>query len=304
MAFHPGDWQASLTSSALARGATSETALAGTRILPTDHHAVVSRSALSAATSLRLRHGDAAVDLIESHAVLPDGTVILAVDAMSPTGGLLVAARGRHGEVQLDVTQLVPVAVRSRVRARVRVTGTAHRFDPASLESCDADTVMSLLDLPPVALWAVEPVEVAVTSGDDEAVVSGSTYRATCPDPLATVEATHLEHLIRHHRDAVDQLTTLVNPELTAKATRVVPVAVDADGVVLRAEGPDGHLDVRLPFAHRATSSASLVEGLRALLAKAAPRRPIRSPHHTTAATASSATACVLPAGECGIPSV
>ncbi len=301
MAFHPGDWPASLTGSALTRGAMSETALAGTRILPTDHHAVISRSALSTATSLRLRLGDTAIDLIQSHAVLPDGTVILAVDAMSPTGGLLVAARGRRGEVQLDVTQLVPVAVRSRIRARVRVTGTAHRFDPANLESCDADTVMSLLDLPPVALWTVEPVEVTVTSGEDEALVGTSTYRATCPDPLATVEATHLQHLTRHHRDAVEQLTTLVNPELTARATRVVPVAVDADGVVLRAEAPDGHLDVRLPFARRVTSSADLTAGLRDLLAKAAPHRSDATPHGTTAATA---TPCGLPAAECAIPSI
>ncbi len=297
MAFQPGDWPASLTGSAPARGAMSETALAGTRVLPTDHHAVISRSALSTATSLRLRLGDTAIDLIQSHALLPDGTVILAVDAMSPTGGLLVAARGRRGEVQLDVTQLVPVAVRSRVRARVRVTGTAHRFDPANLESCDADTVMSLLDLPPVALWTVEPVEVTVTSGDDEALVGASTYRATCPDPLATVEATHLQHLIQHHRDAVDQLTTLVNPELTAKATRVVPVAVDADGMVLRAEAPGGHLDVRLPFARRVTSSADLTAGLRDLLAKATPHRSGCSPHGTAAR-------CGLPAAECAIPSV
>lgn len=301
MLFHPGDWPANLTGSALARGATSETALAGTRVPPTDHHAVVARSALSTATSLRLRLGDAAIDLIESHAVLPDGTVILAVDAMSPTGGLLVAARGRRGEVQLDLTQLVPVAVRSRVRARVRVTGTAHRFDPASLESCDADTVMSLLDLPPVALWTVEPAEVAVTSGDDEALVGASTYRATRPDPLAAVEATHLDHLIRHHRDAVDQLTTLVNPELTEKATRVVPVAVDADGMVLRAEAPDGHLDVRLPFARRVTSSADLPAGLRDLLAKTAPHRSGASPHGTAAATAAP---CGRSAAECAIPSV
>lgn len=297
MAFHPGDWSASLTGSAPARGAMAEAALAGIRVLPTDHHAVISRSALSTATSLRLRLGDTAIDLVQSHALLPDGTVILAVDAMSPTGGLLVAARGRRGEVQLDVTQLVPVAVRSRVRARVRVTGTAHRFDPANLESCDADTVLSLLDLPPVALWTVEPVEVTVTSGDDEALVCTSAYRATCPDPLATVEATHLQHLIRHHRDAVDQLTTLINPELTAKATRVVPVAVDADGMVLRAEAPDGHLDVRLPFARRVTSSADLTAGLRDLLAKATPHQSGCSPHGTAAP-------CGLPAAECAIPSV
>ncbi|WP_018587139.1 DUF2470 domain-containing protein [Salinispora arenicola] len=304
MAFHPGGWPAGPTGSALANEAISEAPLTGSRVLLTDHHAVLARSALSAAMSLQLRLGDAAVDLIESHAVLPDGTVILAVDAMSPTGGLLVAARGRSGEVQLDVTQLVPVAVRSRVRARVRVTGTAHRFDPASLELCDGDTVMSLLNLPPVALWAIDPVEVAVTSGYDDAMVSASAYRATRPDPLATLESTHLQHLAQYHQDVIDQLATLVSPTLTAKATRVVPVAVDADGVVLRAEAPDGHVDVRLPFACRVTSGASLAEGLRTLLAKAAPHRSVRSPRSTADAVAPPALACDLPATTCGIPSV
>ncbi|WP_422734569.1 DUF2470 domain-containing protein [Micromonospora sp. WMMD558] len=263
MALHPAGRPADLAHAAPATDAST----AG---------AVTARSALSAAASLRLRLDDATVDLIGSHTVLPDGTVVLAVDAMTRTGGLLVAARGRPGAVRLDVTQLVPVAVRSRVRARVRVLGTARRFDPASLDSCDSDTVMSLLDLPPVALWAVEPVQVGLTRDRGEATVSISAYRAARPDPLATVEAVHLQHLTQRHSDVLDQLATLLDPALTARSTRVLPVAVDADGVVLRAEASHGHTDVRLPFARRVTEGAGLAEGLRTLLAEAAQRRSAR----------------------------
>nr|WP_243704665.1 DUF2470 domain-containing protein [Micromonospora sp. KC723] len=232
----------------------------------------MARSVLSATPSLRLRLGDATVDLIESHAVLPDGTVVLAVDAMTQTGGLLVATRGRPGAVRLDVTQLVPVAVRSRVRARVRMLGTVRRLDPAVLDSCDGDTIMSLLDLPPVALWAFEPVEVGLGRDSSDTTVSISAYRTARPDPLAADEAEYLQHLTQQHADVFGQLVTLLDPALTAVSARVVPVAVDADGIVLRAEAPDGHTDVRLPFVHRVTKSADLPEGLRTLLAEAVRR--------------------------------
>ncbi|MER7457938.1 DUF2470 domain-containing protein [Micromonospora sp. NPDC126480] len=265
MAFHRAGRPAELAAPATDVGATAS--VAGAQVVPAGPDAVTARSALSASPSLRLRLGEAAVDLVGSHAVLPDGTVVLAVDAMSRTGGLLVAARGRPGAVRLDVTQLVPVAVRSRIRAKVWMSGTARRFDPVILEQCDGDTVMALLDLPPVALWAVEPVEVGLARDTGEAAVDISAWRAARPDPLAADEAAHLQHLTRHHRVLLDRLATLVDPAVTAGSTRVVPVAVDADGIVFRAEAPDRHTDVRLPFPRRVTRNAGLADGLRLLLA-------------------------------------
>ncbi|MEU7792016.1 MULTISPECIES: DUF2470 domain-containing protein [Micromonospora] len=230
----------------------------------TPRDAVAARCVLTAASSLRLTLGDTTADLLAAHAVLPDGTVVLAVDAMSRTGGLLVAARSHSGAVRLDVTHLAPVAVRSRVRARLRILGTARRFDPAALDSCDPATVMSLLDLPPVALWAIAPDEVVLDRAADPVSVDLGAYRAARPDPIAVDEAAHLAHLTRCHRDVLDRLGTLVDP---AASTRVVPVALDAEGIVLRAERPDGHTDTRLPFARPVTAGAGLAEALRTLLA-------------------------------------
>ncbi|NLU78482.1 DUF2470 domain-containing protein [Micromonospora sp. HNM0581] len=265
MAFHPAGRPADLTPAA---PAVDGSAAAGGHA-----DAVLARSALSTASSLRLHLDDTAVDLIASHALLPDGTVVLAVDAMTPTGGLLVAARGRPGATRIDVTHLIPVAARSRVRAKIYILGTARRFDPASLDFSDSDTAMSLLDLPPVALWAVEPVRVGLTHDGADTTIGIGAYRTARPDPLAAAEAGHLQHLQQRHGDLLGRLANLLDPALTAASTRILPVAVDADGIVLRAEEPHRHTDVRLTFRRRAASSSGLAEELRTLLAQAAPHR-------------------------------
>lgn len=228
--------------------------------------AVEVRSALTTCTSLRLEVAGTAIDLIDAYAVLPDGTVVIAVDAISPLGGLLVAARGTDGAVRLDVTHLVPVPVRARVRARVTVTGKVGRFDPAVLDSCDDDTVMALLGLPPVALWAIQPDSVHVERQGAAVEVPVTAYHAARPDPVAAVEATHLARLARHHRHAVHRFAALVDPDLTATGARLVPVAVDADGLTLRAETAHRHHDIRLPFRVRVTDEAALDRELQRLL--------------------------------------
>ena len=255
MALHPAGRPA--PPAGLAPVAAGPSALSST---PRD--AVAARCMLSAASSLRLSLGDTTADLLSAHAVLPDGTIVLAVDAMSRTGGLLVAARGQSGAVRLDVTHLAPVAVRSRVRARLRILGTARRFDPAALDACDPATVMSLLDLPPVALWVVTPDEIVLDRSADPVAVDPGAYRAARPDPIAVDEAAHLAHLSRCHGDVLDRLGARVD----SGATRIVPVALDAEGIVLRAERPGGHTDTRLPFARPVTAGAGLAEALRTLL--------------------------------------
>ncbi|MDQ7908104.1 DUF2470 domain-containing protein [Phytohabitans sp. ZYX-F-186] len=227
--------------------------------------AVGVRSALATCTSLRLAVAGTAADLIDAHALLPDGTFVVAVDAMTPLGGLLVAARGADGAVRLDVTHLVPVPVRARVRARVTVTGRVRRFDPAALDSCDDEAVQALLALPPVALWAVEPDSVRLERRGATVDVPVAAYRAARPDPVATVEAAHLARLVRHGH-AAHGFAALVDPDLTATGARLVPVAVDADGLTLRAESAHRHHDVRLPFRVRVTDEATLDRELRRLL--------------------------------------
>nr|MDT0656961.1 DUF2470 domain-containing protein [Micromonospora sp. DSM 115978] len=254
----------------MASGPKPSTALTGSRPSP---DAVEVRSALATCTSLRLAVAGAAADLIDAHTVLPDGTIVVAVDAMTPLGGLLVAARAADGAVRLDVTHLVPVPVRTRVRAWVTVTGTVRRFDPAALDSCDDDVVTALLGLPPVALWAIEPVGVHVVRHGAAAEVPVAAYHAARPDPVAAVEAAHLARLVRHHRDVRHPFAGLVDPDLTAAGARLVPVALDADGLTLRAEATHRHHDIRLPFRVRVTDEAALDRELRRLLSGVDARR-------------------------------
>ncbi|GIF52254.1 hypothetical protein DFJ67_5588 [Asanoa ferruginea] len=219
--------------------------------------AVATRSVLAVSGSLLIRTGDTATELIAAHTMLPDGSIALAVDAMTPAGGQLVAARSRPGGLRLEVTSVVPVPVRCRVRARVTVTGTVRALDPATLDDCDAGTIDALLDLPPVALWAVEPVAVRLerhSTSDDVAV---DAYRAARPDPLAAIEATYLHQLVRH---GLDGLT--LPARLASARGRLAPVAIDADGLTLRSETRQGHHDARLPFASRVTAEAELAREL------------------------------------------
>jgi hypothetical protein len=180
--------------------------------------AAATRSVLAVSGSLLIRTGDTASELIAAHAVLPDGSVALAVDAMTPVGGQLVAARGRPSGVRLEITSVVPVPVRCRVRARVTITGTVRALDPATLDDCDAR-----------------------------------------PDPLAAVEASYLHQLVRH---GVDRLTLPVDFRLSSASARLLPVAIDADGLTMRAETRQGHHDARLPFASRITAEADLAREL------------------------------------------
>ncbi|MER7165796.1 DUF2470 domain-containing protein [Micromonospora sp. NPDC000207] len=235
--------------------------------------AVRVRSVLTVATSLRLRVADTDTDLMDAHATLPDGTVVVAADAMTPLGGLLVAARGADGAVQLDVTDLVPVPVRARVRAWMTLTGRVDRFDPETLDTCDHDAVVALLGLPPVALWAIRPDTVRIRRHEATVQVPIAAYHAARPDPVAAVEAAHLARLIRNHPRLHRRIAATVDSDLIVSGTRVVPVALDAEGLTIRAETGHRHHDVRLPFAGRVTDEATLDRELHRLAADDGPSR-------------------------------
>ena len=99
----------------------------------------------------------------------------------------------------------------------------------------------------------VEVAEVLLADGaadlDRAAVaVDPDDYAAAAPDPLADDEAALLGHLIADHPAELARLTGLLPPRLLAAAVRVLPVRLDRHGLVLRASGPSGDTDVRLPF--------------------------------------------------------
>ena len=102
-------------------------------------------------------------------------------------------------------------------------------------------------------------------------------YRAARPDCLARVESGHLMHLGAHHPDAVALLARLAGDAALQGAVRVLALALDRYGLVLRVERVRGFLDVRLPFPEPVRRPDDVAGAMRCLLALATRRPPCRT---------------------------
>ncbi|HST84092.1 MAG TPA: DUF2470 domain-containing protein [Kineosporiaceae bacterium] len=122
------------------------------------------------------------------------------------------------------------------------------------------------------ACLVVQITEVNVDEGERHAV-SLADYRAGEPDPLHLGAAEQLQHLAAHHQDAISTLTRLCDREALIGVTRVLPIALDRYGIVLRLERLRGHGDVRLPFQDRVNTGTEAATQMRQLLAAGARRR-------------------------------
>ncbi|MEU7876465.1 DUF2470 domain-containing protein [Dactylosporangium sp. NPDC049140] len=178
------------------------------------------RSLLAAAGSLTLLVPGQRWDLVGAHRV-EDGRILLDV----PPRHIDTAA-------VLELTDVAPTPVRSRVRAKAVLGGwlAAHPGGGVALELAEA----ALQD--------------PAYGRDAEVAVDPDEFAAAAPDPLAHVEAELLCHLSDAHPDAVDRLARLVPPHHLHGVRRIVPVRLDRYGVVLRLEFAGRARDVRLPF--------------------------------------------------------
>jgi hypothetical protein len=103
-------------------------------------------------------------------------------------------------------------------------------------------------------------------------------YHQAEPDPLCLGAAEQLQHLAARHPDAVATLSRLCDRVSLTGATRVLPIALDRYGVVLRIERLRDHRDVRLPFRHRIDTGAEAAIEMRHLLTEGGRRRPCARP--------------------------
>lgn len=158
--------------------------------------------------------------------------------------------------VVLEIPDPAPVAVRDRIRARVRLRGAAVRMrgeahginiQPTAVHF---ETDGATIELDPVDLWRAEP------------------------DPLALAEATLLGHLDGCHPETMTRLARLVPDEIRAHARRIAPLALDRGGIVVRVEHLVGHVDVRLPFDRDVTRAEQAPLAMAALLDLADPPGP------------------------------
>lgn len=145
----------------------------------------------------------------------------------------------------VEVADAAPLPVRDRIRSRVRVHGFA-AFEE------DSDV---LLVRPLAVELEVDGVRVAV----DATLLTNDRV-----DPFAASEAAMLSHLASGHPAELGAIRRLLPAHL--HDARVTPLALDSDGLTLRAERGAGHRDVRLRFAQRASTPEDLLAQLQELV--------------------------------------
>jgi|SRR3569833_345879 uncharacterized protein DUF2470 len=238
--------------------ATDHTAAPSTEPTPAE----MVRSVLAASRSLTLTTHGHRVDLVGLHSLETPGRLLLTVPADSHVSAEVAWAPGGDLAASLEFTDVAPVSVPDRIRARV-VLGGWLSFDRrgASAEALCFETASAELEHAGHA-FDLEIDELAEAE----------------PDPLAATEAELLTHLAGAHSDAVELLAQLVDHRLLLGVTRVDPLRLDRYGIVLRLSRPGRHHDVRLPFPAPLRNPAHGVLELRALLAQArsCPRRSRR----------------------------
>jgi hypothetical protein len=183
------------------------------------------RSLLATAGSLTLHVPGRRCDLVGAHRV-EAGRILLDM----PIQG--VPLEDPDTAAVLELTDVAPTSVRSRVRARATFGGWLGVHPEGGLA----------LDL------AEATLQDPAYGRDAEISVDPDDFAAAAPDPLAHVEADLLCHLTDAHPDAVDRLARLVPPHHLHGVKRIVPVRIDRYGVVLRLEFAGRARDVRLPF--------------------------------------------------------
>lgn len=207
------------------------------------------RSVLAAARSLSLATDGYRVELVGLHSLEAPDRVLLTIPAADRLAEEIAATPEGELAASVEFTDVAPVAVPERVRARVRLNGLLSRVGDGGYRFT---TVTAELE------HAGRTVEV-----EPEALARAE------PDPLAETEAEILTHLAAAHTDAIELLAQLVDPRLLTGVTRVDLLRLDRYGIVLRLQRVGGLRDVRLPFATPLCNPAHGVVQLRHLLTRA-----------------------------------
>lgn len=214
------------------------------------------RSAVAAAESLSLTTDSRAYDLIGMHLVDDRGRLRLRAPADSPLAAEVASAPFGDLPALVEITDIAPTTLRERVRSRTTLTG----WLSAEAEQPEPRTLVCALDL----------AEATIDADGLLAHVEPEEFAAAEPDVLAAEEAAMLTHLEGSHRDVVGLLTRLVGPYPLRGAVRVVPSAMDRDGITLRCEHPRGQYeDVRLPFDEPVRAASEVGRQVDLLLGRA-----------------------------------
>ncbi|RZS90961.1 uncharacterized protein DUF2470 [Motilibacter rhizosphaerae] len=224
-----------------------------TRSLPHPTVAEAARSVVASAASLTLVTSHHRAHLEGRHLVDARGGLRLSLPADSAVATALRLEEDLVATVEL--TDVAPVAVRDRVRARLALTGWLELLDDDGTDTT-AYLVPGSVDLDTCGRrHEIDPEEYAVAD----------------PDPLTGVEAEVLTHLDAEHRAELDALLSSCDPALDG-GRRTRPLRLDRHGLTVRVERASGECDVRLAFPAPVRTVAEVGEAVRCLGRAAAPR--------------------------------
>ncbi|MEU9983685.1 DUF2470 domain-containing protein [Streptomyces sp. NPDC050856] len=197
----------------------------------------------------------------DARVVGADGAVFLLFPAGSPAVGAVGRADGGELPAVLEVTDVAPVAVFDRTRARARVRGRL----TAAPGVAGPGHMMLRLDVG----------EVYVADLWGEGVVGPEEFARAVPDPFHGYETELLQHLHSVHAEQVRGLRGLLGDRAGAgpSAVReVVPLALDRFGLRVRCRDAAGRsFDARFDFPEPAADMGGLRRAMHTLFEAARP---------------------------------
>ncbi|MGE7385295.1 DUF2470 domain-containing protein [Streptomyces sp. NPDC004126] len=221
--------------------------------------------------------------------VTPDGDVILLVSGESAAARAAAHAQDDDLPAVIEITDVAPVSVPHRIRARARLAGwltpvRGHDRAVCAALLADRHPVGELLGLaesqdPPHTgrpAWMMLRLEVGEIALDDlwgAEQVDPDELAGAEPDPLAAHETELLQHLASAHAERVADLCGLLGSREAAGLT-AVPLALDRLGLRVRFTAGPGRpapsFDARFDFPEPVADVCGLRRAMHTLFAAAA----------------------------------
>lgn len=212
--------------------------------------------------------------------VTPQGDLILLVFGHSVVARAAAHAGDDELTCVMEITDVAPVSVPQRIRARASVGGWVTPVPPRERAACamllaERHPVGELLAVedplgPTCTLLRLEVGEAYVADLWGAEEVEPEEFAAARPDPLAPHEAELLQHLHAAHADQVAALCGLLGDRACGAGT-AVPLALDRFGLRVRFAGPGRQpFDARFDFPEPVRDITGLRRAMRCLFEAAA----------------------------------
>jgi hypothetical protein len=218
----------------------------------------------------------------QARAVNRDGDVVLLLPASSHVVEQAELAAGEEVAAVMEITDVAPVAMPHRRRARAWIAGWLTVVRAEERAACVRLLEGQYPPVPPAdGAWQLLRLEVGEAYIDDMCgaeQVEPDDFAQAAPDPLAPHEAALLQHLASSHDEEMRTLRRLLGAPGQACAAacgRAVPLSVDRYGMRVRfcdvdEYGADACFDAQFEFAEPVGDVTGLLRAMRLIFDAAA----------------------------------